>query len=64
MNKINPFFSDMHVSLQTHNIYENVTIFTQICNKDKCYFTSISNTWYMITIPNMTTNTIFFPEIS
>ena len=39
-------------------------IITQICRKAKCYFTSISNTWYLITAPNINEINIFFSEIS
>ena len=43
MNKINSFFSE--ISEQTHKMYENVAIITQIWHRAKCHCTSMSNVW-------------------
>ena len=45
-------------------MYEQVAIITHIWHRDKYYFTSMSNTWYLITVPNMNNITTFFPKIS
>ena len=45
-------------------MYEKVAIISQIWNKAKYYFTSISNTWYLITVANMNNTTTLFSEIS
>ena len=64
MNKINPFFSEM--SQQIHKMYEQVAIITEIWHRARCYFTSMSNRWYMylITVPNLNKITTFFSDIS
>ena len=61
MNKINPFVSE--ISHQIPQVYEKVTIITQIWHKAKCYSTSMSNAWYLIHVPDMNKIT-FFAEIS
>ena len=45
-------------------MYEKVAIITQIWHSAKYNFTSISNTWYLITVPNMNKITTFFSKIS
>ena len=62
MNKINQFFYEM--SQQPHKMYEKVTIITQIWHRAKCYFPGMSNTWYLVTLPNIITIITFFSEIS
>ena len=37
-------------------MYEKVAIITQIWDRTKCYFTSMSNPLYLITVPNMNKN--------
>ena len=32
---------------------KNIAIITQMWHRTKCYFTCISNTWHLITVPNM-----------
>ena len=32
-----------------HKMYEKVAIITQIWNKVKCYFTNMSNAWFLVT---------------
>ena len=44
-------------------MYEKVAI-TQLLHRAKCYFTSMSNAWYMITIPNMNKIITLFSAIS
>ena len=41
-----------------------MSIITQIWHRTKCYFTSISNTLYLITVPHKNKITTFFSEIS
>ena len=45
------------ISQQTHKMYEQIVIITQIWHRTKFYFTCISNEWYqalyLITVPNM-----------
>ena len=57
MNKISPCFSE--ISHQIHKMYEIVTIITQVWHRAKCCFTSMSNAWYLITVPNMNKITTF-----
>ena len=61
MNKI-------HYFLRYHNKHikckKNIAIITQIWHRAQCYFTYISNTWYLITVPNMNKINPFFSEIS
>ena len=45
-------------------MYEKVPIITQIWLRAKCYFTSMSNAWYLISVPNMNKIATFFSEIS
>ena len=45
-------------------MYEKVAIITQIWHSAKYNFTSISNTWYLITVPNMNKITTFFSDKS
>ena len=45
-------------------MYEKVVIIAQIWHRAKCYFTSMNNTWYLITVQNMATITMFLSEIS
>ena len=59
MNKINLFVSD--ISHQIHKIYETVTIITQIWHTAKC---SMSNEWYLITVPNINKITTFVCELT
>ena len=61
MNKINPLSSEI---ANKNKMYEKVAKITQIWHRAKCYFTSMSNIWYPITLPNMTTITTSFSEIS
>ena len=56
MNKISPFFYE--ISQQIHKMYEKVAIITQIWQKAKCYFTSMSNALYLIAVTH-----IFFNHI-
>ena len=42
----------------------NVAIITHIWYRAKCHFTSISNTWYLITVLNMNKINPFFSETS
>ena len=62
MNESNPFFSE--ISQQIHKIYGKVNIITQIGRSAQCYFTSMSNAWYLITVPNMSKITTIISEIS
>ena len=62
MNNINPFFSE--ISQLIHQMYEKVALITQIWHRAKCYITSMSITWYLISVQNMKTITTFFSEIS
>ena len=48
MHKINPFFSEISKQIQVARI-------TQIWHRAKCYFTSMSNASYLITVPNGST---------
>ena len=63
MNKINPFFSEIyynkHIKAMT-----NIAIITQIWHGAKCHFACNSNTWYLITVPDMNKIITFFSEIS
>ena len=43
---------------------KNIDIITEIGHRATCYFTHISNTWYLLTVPNMNTTNPFFSEIS
>ena len=43
---------------------KNICIITQIWLRATCYFTCISNTWYLLTVPSMNTTNPFFSEIS
>ena len=45
-------------------MYEKLVIITHICQRAKCYFTSMSNTWYLLTVPTMNRITTFFSQIS
>ena len=45
-------------------MYEKVSIITQIWHRPKCYFTSMSNAWYLITVPHTNKITTFVPKIS
>ena len=62
MNKINPFFSE--ISHQIPQMYDKVIIITQIWHRTQCYFTTISNAWYLIPVPNINKITTFFAVIS
>ena len=59
VNKINSCFSE--ISTQIQKMYEKVII-TKSWHTAKYYFTSMSTTWYLITLRNMNKITIF--EIS
>ena len=61
MNNRNTFVSE--ISQQIETMYEHVNIITQLWHRADCYFTSISNTLYPITVPNMNKITTFFSEI-
>ena len=58
MGKINPFFSER--SQQIHKMYEKLAIITQIWQKVNFYFTSMSNTSFLITVQDMKKITTFF----
>ena len=45
-------------------VMKNITIIIQIWRRAKCYFTCVSNTWYLISIPNMNKINVFFFELS
>ena len=62
MNKIKPFFSE--ISQQTHKMYEQVAIITQLWYRVKYYSTSIRNTWYLIIVPKLNKISTFFYDIS
>ena len=58
MNKMNLFFSE--ILQQIHKMYEKVSIITSLWNRATYYFTSMSNAWYLITVPNTDKITKFF----
>ena len=63
MNKINPFF--YKILQQTHKMYiKQIVIITNVWHRAQCYFTRISKTWYLNTIPNMNKINPFFSVIS
>ena len=62
MSKINPLFSE--ISTQIHTMYEKVAIITQMWHLAKCYFASLSISWYLITVPKMNKIATFFSKIS
>ena len=65
MNKISPFFSE--ISQQIHKMYEKLGTIAQIAQiwqRDKCYFTSMSNTSFLISGPDMKKINTFFSEKS
>ena len=47
---------DMATNTQT---YEKVSLIIQMWHRAKCYFTSMINTWYLITVHNMNKITTF-----
>ena len=57
-----------HSFLRYHNKHtkckKNLAIITQIWHRVKYYFTYISNTWYLITVPNRNKSNPFFSELS
>ena len=53
------WYLNKHINFKT-----NIAIITHIWHRGKCYFTYISNTWYLITVPNMNLMNPFFSEIS
>ena len=45
-------------------MYEKVALTTHIWHRAKCYFTIMSNAWYLISVPNMNKISTCFSEIS
>ena len=54
-----PRYHNIHLKVLT-----NIALITQICHGAKCNFTCISNTWYLITVPNVNQIIPFFSEIA
>ena len=50
--------------ITTLKMYEKMVIITQIWHRAKLYFRSLSNLWYLVTVPNMNKIATFFSEIS
>ena len=61
MNTINLFYSD--ISQQIHLIYFFKSIITQIWHRGKWYFTCISHTWCLTTVPNKNKINKFFSHV-